>query len=261
MDGYALRARRSCRRQPTRGSRSPAPASPAQAYEGGVAAGHCVRIMTGAVMPPGLDTVVPQEFTRVDGDAVIIPPGVVRGGDNRRLAGEDLARGEAALTRGRRVSPADLGLLASLGQARSAGVPQAARRVLLHRRRAAFDRRAAARRLRLRQQPLHPLGHAAAARRRGASTSASCATNRPRSKPRFTQRGARCRRGHHLRRRQRRRGRPHEEDHGRARRGAVLAHRDAAGAADGHRPRRRPLRRRKVGPAPSCSGCPATRWR
>lgn len=82
-----------------------------------VPAGSCVRIMTGAVMPEGLDTVVPQELTRADGDSVRIPAGVVRRGDNRRLAGEDLARGSAALRAGRVIRPADLGLLASLGQA------------------------------------------------------------------------------------------------------------------------------------------------
>ncbi len=79
--------------------------------------GQCVRIMTGAVMPAGLDTVVPQEFVTVDGDRVTFPAGVVRTGDNRRLKGEDLARGEAALVAGRVLRPADLGLLASLGQA------------------------------------------------------------------------------------------------------------------------------------------------
>lgn len=82
-----------------------------------VLAGQCVRIMTGAVMPAGLDTVVPQEFTEADGDKVTIPPGVVRPGDNRRLAGEDLARGDAALHAGRVLRPADIGMLASLGQA------------------------------------------------------------------------------------------------------------------------------------------------
>ncbi|WP_418320545.1 gephyrin-like molybdotransferase Glp [Piscinibacter sakaiensis] len=88
-----------------------------EAFAGNVGRGEAVRIMTGAVMPAGLDTVVPQEFTRSDGNRVVIPAGVVRAGDNRRLAGEDLARGEAALRAGRILSPADLGLLASLGQA------------------------------------------------------------------------------------------------------------------------------------------------
>jgi len=86
-------------------------------FAGDVGARECVRIMTGAVMPAGLDTVVPQEFARVDADAVRIPAAVVQRGDNRRLAGEDLARGDVALAAGRVVGPADLGLLASLGAA------------------------------------------------------------------------------------------------------------------------------------------------
>ncbi|MBL0089024.1 MAG: molybdopterin molybdotransferase MoeA [Ideonella sp.] len=89
-----------------------------QQFNGVVDVGQCVRIMTGAVMPNGLDTVVPQEFTKTNPDGrVRIPAGVVRTGDNRRLRGEDLARGEPALVAGRILSPADLGLLASLGQA------------------------------------------------------------------------------------------------------------------------------------------------
>ncbi|WP_066340046.1 molybdopterin molybdotransferase MoeA [Azohydromonas lata] len=86
-------------------------------FEGEVTTGQCVRIMTGAVMPAGLDTVVPQEFTRTVDGRVIVPAGVVRAGDNRRLAGEDLKRGAPALQAGRVLRPADLGLLASLGQA------------------------------------------------------------------------------------------------------------------------------------------------
>ena len=88
-----------------------------QQFVGALQAGQCVRITTGAVMPAGLDTVVPQEFVRIDEPRVAVPAGVVRTGDNRRLAGEDLAAGEAALQAGRILSPADLGLLASLGQA------------------------------------------------------------------------------------------------------------------------------------------------
>ncbi|MDT7835543.1 molybdopterin molybdotransferase MoeA [Aquabacterium sp. OR-4] len=87
-------------------------------FDGSVPAGHCLRIMTGAVMPAGLDTVVPQEFTRTEADGRIrVPAGVVKTGDNRRLRGEDLQRGTPALAAGRILSPADLGLLASLGQA------------------------------------------------------------------------------------------------------------------------------------------------
>jgi len=82
-----------------------------------VAAGSALRIMTGAVMPAGCDTVVPQEFCRVQGDTVIIPQGVVHAGDNRRLRGEDLACGKTALPAGKVLRPADLGLIASLGMA------------------------------------------------------------------------------------------------------------------------------------------------
>ena len=84
-------------------------------FDGKVAAGECVRIMTGAVMPAGLDTVVPLELCRADGDAVSIAPGTVKPGENRRKRGEDLARGKPALSAGRVLRPADLGLVASLG--------------------------------------------------------------------------------------------------------------------------------------------------
>jgi molybdopterin molybdotransferase len=79
------------------------------------AAGECLRIMTGGVMPAGCDSVVPQEFVRQDGDTIILPAGVIRPGDNRRFKGEDLKAGSAALSKGRVVRPADLGMLASLG--------------------------------------------------------------------------------------------------------------------------------------------------
>ena len=82
-----------------------------------VASGQCVRIMTGAVMPRGTDTVVIQEVTKADGGRVTIPPGQERG-QNRRLAGEDLRKGGVALTAGTLVRPAELGMIASLGIAR-----------------------------------------------------------------------------------------------------------------------------------------------
>ncbi|MCV2348992.1 gephyrin-like molybdotransferase Glp [Paucibacter sp. Y2R2-4] len=114
MDGYALRASDLNTQGETRlrvvgtslagaGAASP------------VGVGECQRIMTGALMPAGLDTVVPHEFTRMEDGWVLIPPGLLRAGDNRRLAGEDLALGSVALAAGRRLTPSDLGLLASLG--------------------------------------------------------------------------------------------------------------------------------------------------
>jgi len=116
MDGYALRGADLVREGDTV-LRVAGSGFAGQALIATAGAGQCVRIMTGAVMPAGLDTVVPQEFVKVDGDKISVPAGVVRTGDNRRLAGEDLAKGEAALSAGRVLRPADLGLLASLGQA------------------------------------------------------------------------------------------------------------------------------------------------
>jgi molybdopterin molybdotransferase len=84
-------------------------------FAGTLAAGQCVRIMTGAVMPAGLDTVVPQELCRADGTRITIAPATLRPGENRRKRGEDLALGQAALPAGRVLRPADLGLAASLG--------------------------------------------------------------------------------------------------------------------------------------------------
>ena len=89
-----------------------------RAWQGQVGPGECLKIMTGAILPSGLDTVVPQELTEVDGDAVRVAPGVLRAGDNRRLRGEDLAQGRAALAAGTRIGPAAWGLIASLGIAR-----------------------------------------------------------------------------------------------------------------------------------------------
>jgi molybdopterin molybdotransferase len=116
MDGYALRGSDLAADAPTR-LVAVGTGLAGQPFGGEVAAGQCLRITTGAVMPAGLDTVVPQEFVRIEGDAVIVPPGILRPGDNRRLAGEDLAVDEPALQAGRVLRPADLGMIASLGVA------------------------------------------------------------------------------------------------------------------------------------------------
>ncbi|WP_175771438.1 gephyrin-like molybdotransferase Glp [Burkholderia ambifaria] len=84
-------------------------------FDGSVAAGTCIRIMTGAPMPAGCDTVIPQERVRVDGDVIRFAAHDVARGANCRRAGEDLARGACALAAGRILRPSDLGLLASFG--------------------------------------------------------------------------------------------------------------------------------------------------
>jgi molybdopterin molybdotransferase len=87
-----------------------------KAWQGAVGPGQCVKIMTGAIMPAGLDTVAPQELVQPAADgSVSIPPKLLRAGDNRRLKGEDLQQGHAALHAGMRLGPAACGLLASLG--------------------------------------------------------------------------------------------------------------------------------------------------
>lgn len=77
-------------------------------------AGTCARIMTGAILPGGADTVIMQEDVERHGNSIRID-NTTRRGDNVRRAGEDIKKGEVVLSRGRRLNPADIGLLASLG--------------------------------------------------------------------------------------------------------------------------------------------------
>lgn len=95
-------------------------------WDGQVTANQCVRITTGAPMPAGTDTVVPLEWiaevpqapTRSAAPSVpcvLVPPNAVRPGDHCRRAGEELAAGKTALSKGLRLGPAALGLCASLG--------------------------------------------------------------------------------------------------------------------------------------------------
>jgi molybdopterin molybdotransferase len=81
-----------------------------------VAAGCCVRIMTGAAIPRGADTVVMKENTRVDGQRVTVSAGTSSGA-NVRPAGEDYRSGEVGVARGEELTPARLGVLASFGMA------------------------------------------------------------------------------------------------------------------------------------------------
>lgn len=78
-----------------------------------IGSGECARIMTGAPIPDGADTVVMQERTSVDGDMITIRDG--EPGSNVRFAGEDLPAGGVALTAGTAIRPAELGVIASLG--------------------------------------------------------------------------------------------------------------------------------------------------
>lgn len=114
VDGYALRHTDLA---PNGETRLP--------VEGRIAAGHAglemgsgpsaVRIFTGARMPDGADTVFMQEDVTVEGTEVVLPPGLKRG-SNRRLAGEDVAKGTTIVTAGRRLRPQDIGLAAAIGR-------------------------------------------------------------------------------------------------------------------------------------------------
>jgi molybdopterin molybdotransferase len=83
-------------------------------FAGKVGAGETARIMTGAVLPAGVDCVVIQEVAKVEGDTVIIPPGQ-KLEQNVRRAGEDLKAGTPAIPAGKLLRPAELGVISSLG--------------------------------------------------------------------------------------------------------------------------------------------------
>jgi molybdopterin molybdotransferase len=111
MDGYALRHIDLGNEHPLRVIGTAFAGRP---FAGHVQAGECVRIMTGAVVPDGADTVIMQENVQRDGDVIQLnqPPNV---GENVRHPGEDMRIGDIVLTAGHKLNAADLGLLASLG--------------------------------------------------------------------------------------------------------------------------------------------------
>ncbi len=116
MDGYAFAGSQLLAASPLT-LRVVGTALAGKAWPGQVQRGECVKIMTGAVMPAGLDTVVAQELVQQSADTAFITlaPGTVQPGGNRRQLGEDLLQGQAALQKGELLTPAALGLMASLG--------------------------------------------------------------------------------------------------------------------------------------------------
>ena len=83
-------------------------------FNGKVNTGEAIRIMTGAMLPKGTDTVIMQEQVQQKDDLITISAGHKQG-QNVRYIGEDIKQDGAALHTGKRISPAELGLLASLG--------------------------------------------------------------------------------------------------------------------------------------------------
>ena len=113
MDGYAVKATD----VPDSGVRSLELAGTSWAGHPcttSVSSGQCVRIMTGAVIPDGTDTVIMQEDVERDGDQVRIGSGHPQG-QFVRTRGDDVETGMVVLPRGKQVSAADLGLLATVG--------------------------------------------------------------------------------------------------------------------------------------------------
>ena len=113
MDGYAVRAAD----LPDEGVREfPVPGTSwaGRPWLAAIEPGQAVQIMTGGMMPEGADTVVMQEHVERDGDTVRIGTGH-KPGQNVRAAGEDVARGQPVFTAGKRLTSADIGVLASLG--------------------------------------------------------------------------------------------------------------------------------------------------
>jgi molybdopterin molybdotransferase len=113
MDGYALRGDDLLPDTETRLDVIGVAAA-GRPFEGIIAAGQCVRILTGAPLPEGADTVVMQEQVTRDDDTATIRPGQAHG-QHVRQAGEDIAAGEVALAAGVPLMPAELGMLASVG--------------------------------------------------------------------------------------------------------------------------------------------------
>jgi molybdopterin molybdotransferase len=115
MDGYALRSADLGQSAPLELTLIGA-AFAGKPFLGRVGAGECVRIMTGAPVPEGADTVAMQERVTTLGQQVRIDATPVFG-DNVRTAGEDIQAGQVALSAGAELQPAHIGLLASIGVA------------------------------------------------------------------------------------------------------------------------------------------------
>jgi len=87
-------------------------------FDGSCGPGQCVRIMTGALIPDGADAVIMQEQVEINAAGKVRVDSAHRVGENIRQAGEDIRQGTSVIEAGARLSPADLGVLASLGLTR-----------------------------------------------------------------------------------------------------------------------------------------------
>ncbi len=113
MDGYAIHSQALDKTVKT--LRVIGTAWAGRPFEGVVQVDECTRIMTGAVIPEGTDTVIMQEHVEATADSMKFNTAEHQAGQNVRFAGEDLQIGQVVLQPGRVILPPDLGLLASLG--------------------------------------------------------------------------------------------------------------------------------------------------
>jgi molybdopterin molybdotransferase len=113
VDGYAV-ASDDVPTGTTRELRVVAEVAAGAVFDGAVASGQAVRIMTGAPMPRGADTVYPQELVERRGDRLSVGP--IQKGANVRKRGEDIQAGTLAIERGTVLRPQELGLITSLGR-------------------------------------------------------------------------------------------------------------------------------------------------
>ena len=84
-------------------------------FQGKTPAGHCIRIMTGACIPEGTDTVIMQEHTEKRPGSIFFSRLPKTAGTNIRKAGEDISRSTRVFRQGHKIRAQDIGLLASLG--------------------------------------------------------------------------------------------------------------------------------------------------
>ncbi|MBS1213545.1 MAG: molybdopterin molybdenumtransferase, partial [Proteobacteria bacterium] len=113
MDGYAL-CRADLAESGSSALRVAGSAFAGRPYPDPLKAGECVRIFTGAAIPQGADAVIMQEEVIREGDHARLPR-MLKPFENIRPAGDEIKAGECLLERGKRLSPADMGMLASAG--------------------------------------------------------------------------------------------------------------------------------------------------
>lgn len=112
MDGYALKLSEAHTDTPMPVAGQAFAGHP---FQGELPAGHCVRIMTGACVPLGADTVIMQEQAETTAAGVLFRPLPDRPGANIRQAGEDIRQGQSVFAPGHKIRAQDIGLLAAMG--------------------------------------------------------------------------------------------------------------------------------------------------